>query len=242
MSSRYTFFSVTVPWVITRASDEASLLVDALRSAGSLAMALPCIERAATIWEKPVFSERTLVFVTSAAAAQAVLPWLAHQPVRWLACLSPSSSGVLVDAGLKVDIESALGAVQLAATVITRLAAEAPLDIWYPTGQLESAEQREAVRALQTLGAVTRTVVYETRAPPGLRVALSALPDPFNLYFASPSAVSHFVQSTHRQPWLVACWGSSTYEAAVTHFTSVVAIARDKPLVESLHHLGHRHA
>lgn len=226
------------PWVITRAADEAASQCEALREAGMAAVALPCVERVL----RPVHAWRPdgyrVVLLTSAAAVHAVRSTLSGFP-GVLAALAPHTSAVLRASGLSATIEASGGAVALAHAVaahVKQLAVRAPV-FWYPSSDAgqRAEEQTAAVALLEALGPVTRQVVYETRAPRGLAEAVGQLPERFQLFFASPSAVEHFFAVRPRSaPERVACWGHSTWLAARVHCPTAFEVDRARPLTESL--------
>lgn len=226
------------PWAITRAADDATVQCEALWKAGLTAFALPCVERVL----RPVHEWRPdgdgVVFLTSATAVSAVRQTLSGFPGA-LAALSPHTSAALRASGLVPTIEAEGGAVSLAHAVaahVKQLALRAPV-FWYPTSDAgaRADEQAAAVALLEALGPVARQVVYETRAPRGLAEAVARLPQRFHLFFASPSAVEHFVAARAPvAPDRVACWGHSTLLAARAHFPTAVEVARHRPLAESL--------
>lgn len=230
--------AVVTPWVITRAADDAAAQCEVLREAGLPAFALPCVERVL----RPVHAWRPegygVVFLTSAAAVSAVRATLSDFPGA-LAALAPHTAAALRASGLSPTIEAEGGAVHLAQTVaahVKQLAVRAPV-FWYPTSDAgaRADEQTAAVALLEALGPVTRQVVYETRAPQGLAEAVGRLPQRFHLFFASPSAVEHFVAAkSPRAPERVACWGHSTFVAARAHFPDVVEVDRHRALAASL--------
>ncbi len=226
------------PWAITRAAADAAEQCEALQKAGVSAFALPCVERVL----RPVAEWRPdgygVVLLTSAAAVSAVRSTLSTFSGA-LAALSPHTSAALRASGLSPTLEAEGGAVALAQAVVAhvkQLGVPAPA-FWYPTSDVghRAEEQTAAVALLELLGPVTRQVVYETRAPEGLAEAVSRLPQRFHLFFASPSAVEHFLAArAPRAPERVACWGHSTFLAARAHFPMAVEVERHRPLAASL--------
>jgi uroporphyrinogen-III synthase len=223
------------PWAITRAADDAAAQCETLRAAGVPAFPLPCVEltlRPVPEW-KPTGTP--VVLLTSKTALLAVRPALTGFP-GLLAALSPQTSEAASASGLTVHVEAEGGAVSLARAVVAHLqhAHVSTPAFWYPTSDvgLQSDEQTEAVALLEALGPVTRPAVYETRAPSTLRTATP--PERFHAFFASPSAVEHFLSARLPAPQRVACWGHSTYVAARPHFPQAVEVSRHRPLAESL--------
>jgi len=223
------------PWAITRAADDAAVQCEALRASGVPAFPLPCVEltlRPVPEW-KPTGTP--VVLLTSKTALLAVRASLNDFP-GLLAAVAPHTSEAARASGFTVHLEAEGGAVALARAVIahlhqTRITTPA---FWYPTSDagLRSDEQAEAVALLEALGPVTRPAVYETRSPPALHTA--TVPERFHAFFASPSAVEHFLSARLPAPQRVACWGHSTYVVARTHFPQAVEVSRHRPLAESL--------
>lgn len=227
-----------LPWAITRAEPDARRVCDELRAAGVEAVALPCIERVPCPVPPWRPSAHRVVVLTSAATVDALGSALEATEPHEVAALSPATSAAVARRGVRVTVESPGGALALAEAVAERLERRGVVDpaFWYPTSDagLERDEQLEAVARLELLGPVTRPVAYVTRAPPGLDAAVARLPVPFGAFFASPSAVAHFVGAGAPLPARVVCWGESTLRAAQPHFPDAVLADRTRPLAQTL--------
>ena len=186
-------------WVLTRELEDAKALAEELGLD-----VVPCIERVELEW--PAWPPSPLVFVTSAVVAKRLLRLTAPPGTR-IAALAPVTSALLRHAVVTAEG----GAVALAEAV--KAWATQQLNIFYPTSDkgLEQAEQAEAVRILETVGRVHRHVVYETRAPKGLREALAPHRGAGFVFF-SPSAVQNFL-AAGGEAGRVVCVGGSTARA-----------------------------
>lgn len=235
-----------LPWAITRADADARRVTEALRAAGVDAFALPCIERALLPVPRWRPEGHRVVVLTSPSAVDAVAAVLPSVRPDELAAIAPTTSRLLRERGGRPTVEGFGGVVALARAIEQRLAHRGVSDpvFWYPTSDAgaASAEQQEAVRRLSALGPVTRSIVYQTRAPPALESQLKALPARFGAFFASPSAVSNFFAAQPRSPERVVCCGESTLTAARAFFPAAELADRARPLTEALSALEPRHA
>lgn len=192
-------------WVLTRELEDGRALAEELGLE-----VVPCIERVELDW--PAWPPSPLVFVTSAVVAKRLLRLTAPPGTR-IAALAPATSALLRHAVVTAEG----GAVALAEAVkawATKDPGALPaLNIFYPTSDkgLAQPEQAEAVRILETVGTVHRHVVYETRAPAGLREALGARRGAGFVFF-SPSAVQNFM-AAGGEAGRVLCVGGSTARA-----------------------------
>jgi hypothetical protein len=172
-------------------------------------------------------SERTgsefPISITLFTSQRSVAAWVASgRPELGLsAALRPSTSKALEREGVAPGITSETGVVGLAERVEDWWIQQGrpALTIRYPTSDvgLQSAEQREAVQVLATLGSVDRRIAYQVTAPPLLRETLERVTkEDWSISFASPSAISNFFAAhavIPRPPTQVACRGASTERA-----------------------------
>ncbi len=234
------------PWAITRARDEAGRVVTELLAHGLSAFALPCIERIALPVEPFTGPGHRVVLFTSIGAVEAAGAALTRsQPIE-VAALAPITAAALGRLHVQPAIEASGGVVALAQAVcesLQRRGVEQPC-FWYPTSDvgLEGADQADAVRLLERLGPVTRTVAYQTRAPASLPADLLALPAGYGVFFASPSAVTNFYAAgPGLPPRRVVCWGTSTLREASRYDATAVVAPRDRPLADTLKALENAH-
>jgi uroporphyrinogen-III synthase len=234
------------PWAITRARDEAERVVTELRAQELSAFPLPCIERVALPVEPFTVAGHRVVLFTSVGAVEAAVGALAaSQPIE-VAALAPVTSAALGRQHIIPTIEASGGVVALAQAVCESLQQRriSQPRFWYPTSDvgLAGADQSEAVRLLEGLGPVTRTVAYQTRAPESLPADLLALPPVYGVFFASPSAVTNFYAAGPRlTPRRVVCWGASTLREASRYDATAVVAPRDRPLADTLKALENPH-
>lgn len=224
--------------MITRAEPDAARVCDELRLAGIDARAIPCIERVPRDVPSWRPSGHRVVLFTSVATVEVVGPRLWVVAPHEVAALAPATATALGAMGCRVTIESTAGVGELVTRIEEQLHRRAIVDpaFWYPTSDagLETDEQRAAVERLSRLGPVTRTVVYETRAPSALAQHLAQLSGPFGVVFASPSSVENFVAASAPAPARVVCWGHSTLTAARRFFSTAVEHDRSRPLAVTL--------
>ena len=203
--------------------------MQALRSRGARARALPCIAREALPWPDdlaPVHDGgATIVLCTSPyTAGQVIARWPALSAVAAGAPLScaataPTTARLLEDAGLPVSIRAQGGVVALARAIAeTTGGGQRPL-VLYPTSDLgeESDEHAQALAMLAPCADVMGGVVYSTRPAAELDGAVRDLERDAALLFFSPSAVTALVAATARAgialPATVVCVGGSTARA-----------------------------
>lgn len=236
-TSAFAYNDDVLPWAITRADVDARRVVNELRAAGVHAFALPCIEpvlRPVPRWSP---EGHRVVVLTSTGAVEAVRLALASAAPHDLAAIAPTTSQALRELGFRPTVEGFSGVVPLAEAIEQHLRRRRVTDavFWYPSSDAgtQSAEQHEAVRRLELLGPVTRPIVYEMRAPATLEADIAALPPRYGVFFASPSAVSHFVAARPVPPERVVCWGESTLHAARAAFPQAVQADRARPLTEA---------
>ena len=209
------------PWLITRAVEEATTLVERLDRLGIAAAALPCIERAAIGWTPDLdgWAGRQVIFmVTSPFGARRLLAyWTQLRGLGKIAALAPSTSGVLERANLTVDIAASGGSLALAQAVAARPEAQGAVVVWLTSAAgLVEPEQEEAARVLRGVGELQRIVAYETRSPDGLGEQLRLWHGKrVGAVFFSPSACRSFVAARNASgtgPLLerIVCVGQST--------------------------------
>jgi uroporphyrinogen-III synthase len=195
-----------VPLLITRAADEAAVLVARLPDA----IAAPCLAFEALNTPRPELPEADLL-VTSPR----VLPALASigVPHGWrVLALAPATAATALALGLRVDRALAGGAAALAA------AARPDHPVVTATSDLGGDEvQRVRPDAV-------RWVLYRTVCPPDLPAAArAALEGSFDVLFTSPSAVRHFdrlAPGALARARRILCHGGTTL-AEVTRFGRV---------------------
>lgn len=239
-------------WAITRAASEATQVAGQLNEHGVRALVLPCIEcavRPVPAWHP---AAARIVMLTSPAAVRAVAGVLSAVAPTHVAALAPSTVVALNwVSSMPAEIQSTGGAVALAHAILRSMTAWGmpTASFWYPTSSagLEAAEQNEAVALLRTRGEVTRVVAYDVMSPTGLADQLRALPPRVGVFFASPSAVKHFIGASQQLKiaptvHVAACWGRSTYLEAQAHFQKTHLLSRAVPLVDALRSLGLPHA
>lgn len=164
------------PLLITRAADEAAILVARL---GVGAVAAPCLEWETVRGVPPVLPDADLL-VTSPRAVPGLLAAGVDASWRVLA-LAPATAAACVAAGLRVDIVRAGGASALAR------AARRDAYVLHATSDLGGAE------VLRVRPDARIWVVYRTACPASLPPsALAALGGPYEVLFCSPSAIDHF--------------------------------------------------
>jgi uroporphyrinogen-III synthase len=209
------------PWLITRAIEEATPLVERLQLLGLAAFALPCIERRAIAWvpDLAAWSGReTLFMVTSPFGARRLAEyWAQLKGHGRIAALAPSTAAVVERAGVVVDISATGGALGLARAVAHDVAGKGAIIVWLTSAAgLVEPEQEEAASVLRAVAELHRIVAYETRSPDelgdelkrwhGMRAAA---------VFFSPSACRNFLAARNASgtgPVLerIACVGQST--------------------------------
>lgn len=214
--------SAQLTWVITREVDDADADVKRLREAGVLASAVPCIEFLQLAWPTwPEHRGTTVYFLTSRRAATA----LPTNENALIAAMAPATANFLRERGRKVDIEARGGAEALACAVFSQWERQMKptWNVRYPTSDLgeKTPEHTQAIEVLRPIGNVERSITYQTRSidPVRLRAALLDIArGPWNLTFASPSAVMSFLPVSLggiAPPQRVVCSGASTFRAWV---------------------------
>jgi uroporphyrinogen-III synthase len=212
------------PWLVTRAVEEATALVERLERVGVAATVLPCIERTAMEWtpDLEAWSGRDTIFmVTSPFGARRLLAYWPQLRGRGkIAALAPATAGVLERAGIAVEFAASGGVLALARALVDRSVTSAPVIVWLTSAAgLVEPEQQEAALILRDVAELHRIVAYETRSPQelgeqlkrwhGVRAAA---------VFFSPSACRNFLAArtaTGTGPMLerIACVGQSTLRA-----------------------------
>ena len=233
-------------WLITRPAAEAQQLVAELEKRGVPARALPCIERRFTRLASWRREGPGLIFLTSAAAVEPVcasLEALSSPTPPAFAAVTPATLATLEAAGQKAVVTAPGGSVALAREVAAWLANQ-PLRwaVLYPTSDLGSEEQREALTQLEEVADVSRVMAYQVTAPTGLPRTLASLESmATGLFFSSPSAVRHFadaVTPAFAPPAYVACFGRSTMTQALhllpSAWPSPTLVPRERELSQSL--------
>lgn len=192
----------SLTWIVTRAEPEVGRTVQLLRNSQLDARPLPCIARVWNpwpAWPESSVSQRRMVFVTSAAVAAAI-PTAERFSI---AALSPSTSAMLRERRIAVDIATFGGSVALARAVRKWAAANNlganSLFVRYPASDLASMqpEHAEAVGILSERATVEAFEFYRTVAPELLGSSLQTLNSTIDgrscgWIFASPSAVDQF--------------------------------------------------
>jgi uroporphyrinogen-III synthase len=212
------------PWLVTRALEEATPLVERLERAGVSAAALPCIERRAIEWapDPRVWSgRRTIFMVTSPYGARRLVDcWAEIKGHGAVAALTPATSAPLMNAGIAVDIHGTGGAVGLARAIAALPESKGAVIVWLSSAAgLVEPEQEQAAAILRGIGDLQRIVAYETRSPPGLGEQLKSWNGRrASAVFFSPSACRNFLQAragSGMGPVLerIACVGQSTLRA-----------------------------
>jgi uroporphyrinogen-III synthase len=216
---------VGLTWLLTREVEDIAADAEVLSRAGVQWASVPCIEFVARPWpEWPAREGTPVLFITSRRAAAAMPPKDMGRGTNGpglLAATAPATRTWLEAHGHPVDFWAHGGAVGLARTVVAAWHAQGrpSWHVRYPTSDagLRAAEQVQAVALLETLGAVDRAVVYETRAAPRLEERLARfLRGPYSLTFSSPSAVKAFLKACPRGARAadrVVCFGASTARA-----------------------------
>lgn len=213
------------PWLITRAIQEATALVERLARLGIAAAALPCIERAPIEWMPDLAGwagRPTIFMVTSPFGARRLLTyWTQLRGHGKIAALIPSTSSVLERANLTVEIAATGGSLALANSVAQHLAngpqAPGAVIVWLTSAAgLVEPEQAEAARVMRSVAELHRIVAYETRSPDGLGEQLRLWHGKrVGAVFFSPSACRSFVAARNASgtgPLLerIVCVGQST--------------------------------
>lgn len=187
---------VLTPLLITRAAGDAERL--AARLGG---IAAPCIAWEDAPSPPPDVADADLL-VTSPRAAEPLAR--VGVPAGWrVLALAPATAAALVSRGIPVDHAQAGGGADLA-----RVARAGPLVC--ATSDL-GGDEIARVRP-----DVLRWVLYRTTCPPDLPpAARAALDGPFDVLFASPSAVRNFrALAPAARPRRALCHGATTLEAA----------------------------
>lgn len=209
------------PWLITRAADEAQILVDRLRKAGIAAEPFPCIERRVVKWrpDPEAWRGRAAIFMVSSPFGARCL--IAHWPQLEghgrVAALAPTTARILESAGIPVAISASGGAEGLAQAVVEHKSAQDVLIVWLTSAAgLVEPEQERAAAVLRAVADVRRIVAYETRSPDDLGTRLQEWRGKRACaVFFSPSACRGFLAARAaggHGPVLerVACIGQST--------------------------------
>ncbi|HZF16277.1 MAG TPA: uroporphyrinogen-III synthase [Steroidobacteraceae bacterium] len=209
------------PWLVTRAFDEATPLVERLERAGLAAAALPCIERRPIEWvpDLGAWAGRTTVFmVTSPFGARRLIDyWPKLKDHGLVAALSPTTAQVVESAGIPVSITGTGGASGLAEAVVTSRTTRGAVVIWLTSAAgLVEPEQEQAAAVLRSTTELQRIVAYETRSPDALAGELQRWHGKrASAVFFSPSACRNFLGTRHAiatGPVLerIVCVGQST--------------------------------
>jgi uroporphyrinogen-III synthase len=209
------------PWLITRATEEATPLVERLQLLGLAAFALPCIERRAIAWVPDVASwstRETLFMVSSPFGARRLAAyWPQLEGHGKVAALAPSTAAVMERAGIDVEISAPGGALGLAQAVARRVAGKGAVIVWLTSAAgLVEPEQQEAASVLTGVAELHRIVAYETRSPDGLGDELKRWHGVrAAAVFFSPSACRNYLAARNASgtgPVLerIACIGQST--------------------------------
>jgi uroporphyrinogen-III synthase len=209
------------PWLVTRALEEATPLVERLERMGVSAAALPCIERRAIAWtpDPSVWAgRRTIFMVTSPYGARRLVDcWPQIKGHGVVAALTPATAAPLNSAGIAVEIHGTGGAVGLAKAIAALPESKGAVIVWLSSAAgLVEPEQEQAAGLLRGIGDLQRIVVYETRSPPDLSEQLSNWHGKrASAVFFSPSACRNFLQARAASgtgPVLerIACVGQST--------------------------------
>lgn len=220
------------PWLITRALQEATALVERLDRLGIGAAPLPCIERVPIEWMPDLTGwagRQTIFMVTSPFGAQRLLAyWMQLRGRGTIAALTPATSAVLERANLTVDVAATGGSLALAKAVAQHLTgdkhdrphAQGPVIVWLTSAAgLVEPEQEAAARVLRDVAELHRIVAYETRSPDGLGEQLRLWHGKrVGVVFFSPSACRSFVAARNASgtgPLLerIVCVGQSTLRA-----------------------------
>jgi uroporphyrinogen-III synthase len=207
-----------VHWLLTRELSDAKREQALLRTRGVDASVVPCIAFVERPWPRWRGEPgRSVTLLTSRRAAGR---YVAQQESRtsMVAALAPSTTALLSEHGVQVDVAARGGVIVLAEAIAQawRALGRPRWHFRYPTSDagLEREEQAQAVAVLSELGPVERQVVYETRAADGLPESLSeVLLAQWAACFSSPSAVDAFlgaVPSGAAPPAHAVCFGRST--------------------------------
>jgi uroporphyrinogen-III synthase len=213
--------ATVTPWLVTRALDDSTALVEALERAGLQAAALPCVERRPVEWEPDLAAwagRKTLFMVTSPYGARRLIDhWPKLAGHGTVAALAPTTVRVLEAARIPVAISGAGGAEGLARAVAEQQENAGAVIVWLTSAAgLTEPEQELAAGRLRVVGELHRIVAYETRSPEDLEARLEEWRGKrASAVFFSPSACRSFLAArgvTARGPVLerIACIGQST--------------------------------
>lgn len=192
-------------WILTREPADNTPLVEALRAQGADSLSLPCIQRSLRAWPAV---RADVVMVTSRTAARLVPEGMA------VAALADSTAPELTARGIIPVLTATGGAVGLAQAVAHAF----PLQHVLYVHSAQAVERDEHTRALTIVRAACRLtthVLYEVQLPASTAAQWRELQlTDYALFFASPSAVDHFLtlwqQHSQPAPSRVACMGEST--------------------------------
>jgi uroporphyrinogen-III synthase len=166
-----------IPLLVTRAAADAAALAARL---GPHAIVAPCLAYADTDAPRPAVSIADLLVASPRAVAPLARAGLL--PGWRVLALAPATAAALRAADLRVDL-----AIDGGGEALARAAAPGP--VLLATSDLGGDE------VLRVRPDAIRWVVYRTVCPDLLpREAVAAMAGPFDVLFASPSAVRHFAR------------------------------------------------
>jgi uroporphyrinogen-III synthase len=169
--------------LVTRAAPDAERTVDRLRKQGVEAVAAPCLAYSTLGPDEELLATvhgREADFLLASPRAGRAFAALEREAQWRVLALAPATTVALREAGVAVDVAVHGGGAALAAAARPGLVVA-----------LTSDQGGDEVRRIRPDALFW--VAYRTTCPPRLpRRAVMAMREPFDLLFASPSAVNHF--------------------------------------------------